>query len=78
MYCTYVPTHTHTPTPTPCKVKHQPLQYAVVEHGQLRNELVDGVELLCRVTQFCAQHELAVHLKGEDGLWQLVEEGFDE
>ena len=59
-------------------MEHQSLQDAVAEDRQAGNELVDGVQLLGRVTQLCAQHELPVHLKGEQGVGQLVEEGLDE
>ena len=59
-------------------MEDESLQYAVAETGQAGNELVDGVQLLSGVTQLRAEHELAVHLKGEEGLGQLVEEGLDE
>ena len=59
-------------------MEDESLQYAVAETGQAGNELVDGVQLLSGVTQLGAEHELAVHLKGEEGLGQLVEEGLDE
>ena len=59
-------------------MEDEPLQYAVAETGQTGDELVDGVQLLSGVTQLGAEHELAVHLKGEQGLGQLMEEGLDE